>query len=52
MIVTGHSAFYSEDSAAKYRQRIVDAVASVAKGMWPDWLLNPEVKDRFPNKLT
>jgi D-3-phosphoglycerate dehydrogenase / 2-oxoglutarate reductase len=47
VIVTGHSAFYSEESAARYRQRIVDAVASIVHGTWPEWLINPEVKENY-----
>jgi D-3-phosphoglycerate dehydrogenase / 2-oxoglutarate reductase len=47
VIVTGHSAYYSEESSAKYKQRIFEAVESVVKGERPEWLINPEVKGRF-----
>jgi len=43
VIITAHSAHYSEQSWAKYKQRIYEAVASVVNGRWPDWLINPEV---------
>lgn len=47
VIVTGHSAYYSEDSAEAYRQRLVNAVVRAAHGEWPDWVVNPEVRERF-----
>lgn len=50
VIITAHSAYYSEQSTAKYRQRIYKAIASAVKGKWPDWLVNPEVKGTSPKK--
>ncbi len=50
VIITAHSAYYSEQSWAKYKQRIYEAVASIVNGKWPDWLINPEVKDNFQNE--
>ncbi len=50
VIITAHSAYYSEQSAAKYKQRIYEAVASIVNGQWPDWLINPEVKENFQKK--
>lgn len=47
VIVTAHTAYYSEQSWAMYKQRIYEAVASIINGKWPDWLINPEVKDNF-----
>ena len=44
VIITGHSAYYSEESSIKYKQRIFEAVASVIAGKKPQWLLNPEVE--------
>ena len=46
VIVTGHSAYYSEESSAKYKRRILEAVASIVKGGRPEWLINPEVRCR------
>jgi D-3-phosphoglycerate dehydrogenase / 2-oxoglutarate reductase len=43
VIVSGHSAYYSEESSAKYKQRIFEAVESIVKGKRPEWLINPEV---------
>ncbi len=45
VIVTAHSAYYSEQSAVTYKQRIYEAVANVVNGKYPEWLINPEVKD-------
>jgi D-3-phosphoglycerate dehydrogenase len=45
--VTAHSAYYSEESSAKYRSRICEAVASIMNREWPEWLANPEIKERF-----
>jgi len=47
VVITAHSAYYSEQSTARYKQRTYDAVASVVNGKWPDWLINPEVKENF-----
>ncbi len=47
VIITAHSAYYSEQSTANYKQRTYDAVASMVNGKWPDWLINPEVKENF-----
>jgi len=50
VIVTAHSAYYSEQSAATYKQRIYEAVANVVNGKYPDWLINPEVKENFQKR--
>jgi len=47
VIVTGHSAYYSEESSAKYKSRIFEAVAAVVNGKKPEWLINPEVQGRL-----
>lgn len=46
VIVTGHSAYYSEESSARYKQRVFEAVESVVQGKRPEWLLNPEVSPK------
>lgn len=48
VIVTAHSAYYSEESSRKYKQRIYDAVASIANNTWPEWCINPEFKTHRP----
>jgi D-3-phosphoglycerate dehydrogenase len=47
VIVTAHSAYYSEQSGAKYKERAYEAIASIIRGEWPEWLINPEVKESF-----
>lgn len=50
VIVTAHSAYYSEESSALYKLRIYEAVRNVVRGEWPEWLVNPAVKDIFSRK--
>ena len=47
VIITAHSAYYSEQSVLKYRQRPYEEIARIIKGQRPHQLLNPEVKGRF-----
>ena len=51
VIVTAHSAFYSEDSIAELRQRTVEAVVTALRGEWPLNLVNPEVKERSNRRI-
>ncbi len=50
VIVTGHSAYYSEESSERYKQRIFDAIARIAHDQYPDALVNPEVKPAYEAK--
>jgi len=50
VIITAHSAYYSEQSSAKYKQRIYEAVAAIVHNQWPEWLINPEVKENFQKR--
>ncbi len=50
VIITAHSAYYSEQSSTKYRQRIYEAVANIINGKWPEYLVNPQVKENFRKK--
>jgi D-3-phosphoglycerate dehydrogenase len=43
VIVTAHSAYYSEQSAVNYKLRIFEAISSIVHNMYPDALVNPEV---------
>lgn len=43
VIITGHSAYYSEESSAKYKRRIFEAVESIINGRKPKWLINPKI---------
>ncbi len=46
VIITAHSAYYSEESSVKYKQRIYEAVASTVHNTWPEWIINPDFKSR------
>ncbi|MFX0090645.1 MAG: hypothetical protein ACFFBD_02690, partial [Candidatus Hodarchaeota archaeon] len=50
VIVTAHSAYYSEQAMAKAKERIYEATASIVWGEWPDWVVNPEVKENFQRR--
>ncbi|MFH1650610.1 MAG: C-terminal binding protein [Chloroflexota bacterium] len=50
VIITAHSAYYSEESTAKYKQRIYDAAVKVSRGGLPEFLLNPDVKEKYAQK--
>ena len=47
VIITPHVAYYSEDSKLKLARRPYDEIARLVNGQWPQWLLNPEVKENF-----
>lgn len=51
VIVTAHSAFYSERSLAALRQRTVEATVAALRGQWPRDLANPEVKERANRRI-
>lgn len=40
VIITGHSAYYSEESSARYKRRIFEAVESIINGTRPEWVIN------------
>lgn len=50
VILTAHSAYYSEESILKYRVRPYQEIARIVRGEWPQWLINPEVKENFINR--
>lgn len=50
VIITAHSAYYSEQSSAIYKQRIYEAVAHIINGELPEWIVNPEVIENFQNR--
>jgi D-3-phosphoglycerate dehydrogenase len=47
VIVTGHSAWYSERSVAEIKTRPYINIGAVFNGGWPKWFINPEVKDKY-----
>jgi len=50
LIVTPHTAYYSEESIAKLTRRPYEEVARMVRGEWPRWLVNPEVKENFQRR--
>jgi D-3-phosphoglycerate dehydrogenase len=47
VIITGHSAWYSERSVSEIKGRAYINIGQVFRGEWPKWFLNPEVKEKF-----
>jgi D-3-phosphoglycerate dehydrogenase len=50
VIVTGHFAYYSEESREELFRWPWQEVARMLRGDWPHGLVNPQVKDRFSAK--
>ncbi|MFC2062982.1 C-terminal binding protein [Chloroflexota bacterium] len=44
VIITAHSAYYSEQSTVRYKQRMYEALVSAVRGEMPEWMVNPEVR--------
>ncbi len=47
VLITGHFAYYSEESREELFMQPWEEVIRVLKGQWPRGLVNPEVKERF-----
>ncbi len=47
VLITGHFAYYSEESREELFMRPWEEIARVLNGEWPHGLVNPEVKERF-----
>ena len=50
VLVTGHFAYYSEESREELFRWPWEEVARVLQGEWPQGLVNPQVKERFSAK--
>lgn len=50
VIITPHTAWYSEQSVDKSRRRPYEEIIRVINGEWPQWLINPEVKENFQSR--
>jgi D-3-phosphoglycerate dehydrogenase len=46
VLITGHSAYFSEASNLELQQKSAEAVLLALKGEWPPFLVNPEVKEQ------
>jgi len=47
ILITGHFAYYSEESREELFMQPWEEVVRVLKGEWPRGLVNPDVKERF-----
>ncbi|MBA7562669.1 Hydroxypyruvate reductase [subsurface metagenome] len=47
VILTPHSAFFSEYSISEIKRRAYEHLGQIFRGEWPTWFVNPEVKERF-----
>ena len=52
VIVTGHSAFYSETSYPELSHRAPQEVSRVLSREWPRFFVNPEVKENFRRRFS
>jgi len=50
IIVTAHSAFYSETAFPELARRGIQEVIRVLNGQWPEAFVNPEVQEEFNRK--
>jgi D-3-phosphoglycerate dehydrogenase len=50
ILITGHFAYYSEESREELFRWPWEEVARVLQGEWPQGLVNPQVKERFSAK--
>jgi len=50
LIITPHVAYYSEESLVKLRRRPYEEITRMTNGEWPQWLINPEVKENFQSR--
>jgi D-3-phosphoglycerate dehydrogenase len=50
VFITGHFAYYSEESREELFRWPWEEVARVLQGEWPQGLVNPQVKERFSAK--
>ena len=51
VLITGHSAFFSETSMMELQQKAAEAVVAALRGEWPPVVVNPEVKDRKNRRI-
>jgi len=47
VILTPHSAYYSESVRPLQIRRAYEHLGQVFRGEWPTWFINPEVKEKF-----
>lgn len=50
VIVTAHSAHYSESSALEIRRRPFEEISRIIDSRWPRCLVNPQVKEKYVSR--
>ena len=50
VIITPHTAYYSEEALGRLRKRPFEEIARMVNGRWPQWLINTEVKEKFERR--
>lgn len=50
VIITPHTAYYSEESMARMKRRPFEEIERMVRGEWPQWLINTGVKKKFEQK--
>jgi len=50
VIITPHTAYYSEEALSRLRKRPFEEIARMVNGQWPQWLINTGVKDKFQQR--
>ena len=51
VLITGHSAYFSETSMMELQRKASEAVVAALRGEWPPVVVNPEVKDRKNRRI-
>jgi D-3-phosphoglycerate dehydrogenase len=51
VLVTGHTAFFSETSMVELQQKATEAAITALRGNWPPVLVNPEVKEQRNRRI-
>ena len=50
VIITAHSAHYSEESAREIRRRPYEEISRIVQGEWPSNVINPKVREKFESR--
>ncbi len=50
VIITPHTAYYSEEAVGRLKTRPFEEIARMVKEQWPQWLINTEVKEKFEQR--
>lgn len=51
VLITGHSAFFSDTSSLEIQQKAAEAVLLALQGEWPPFLVNPDVKGQRNRRI-